>query len=660
MRVFLYSRSKQNKLMRKLLLTAITALLCLGATAQTMMPLPGYTSTFTGNCRGYYFTAPTCFTITGLQVPTDIGTGAQSIAVVRLQALPPLFSATTNAFTILYLTQSNATPGIISVNIQVEQGDIIGILGQRGTSNSYAPSNFATNIAGFPVTIARLGMQFPLPTNPPQQLWTEAAGSVSRVEMYYDSTITFTANHSVLNQSDVFFSNNADTSFTSVWDYGDGSPLANVDSATHTYAIGGTYTACNYITTSCGTDTICMSVTVCGSTVTSASFGSTEVGATSTFIDASTGATSWLWDFGDATTSTLQNPVHTYAASGTYTVCLTAYNGTCDTDMVCAAVTICIPPTASFGASSVGNGAYAFAVTSTQATTWSWDFGDGSPLGSGQTPVHTYTLSGTYTVCVTVYGCDSLTTCDTINVCVPANAMFTSVDSSGTVQFTDGSTNATTWMWDFGDASTSTLQNPQHTYAANGTYNVCLISTGCASDTICTQVTVCPEALSAAFTSTDSAMTAMFNGPTSGATSYLWDFGDGNFSTAQNPTHVYGNTGVFNVCLTVYNMCGDSATSCDSVTIIMLGNVSVIENSSVEIYPNPASNDATVTVTSVEFTGNYVFEMYDATGKLVRVENGVFGQQLKVQRNELSGGMYMYKIRVNDAVISNGKLMFTE
>src|SRR5687768_14793914 len=133
---------------KKLLLTSITAVLCLAATAQTMMPLPAYSSTFTGNCRGYYFTAPTCFTITGLQVPTDIGTGLQSIAVVRLQALPPLFSTTTNAFTVLYLTQNDATPGIISVNIQVEQGDIIGILGQRGTSGSYAPSNYATNIAG--------------------------------------------------------------------------------------------------------------------------------------------------------------------------------------------------------------------------------------------------------------------------------------------------------------------------------------------------------------------------------------------------------------------------------------------------------------------------------------------------------------------------------
>lgn len=75
------------------------------------MPLPGQTNTFPGNARGYWFTAPTDMTIVGVRVPTTASTGAQSIAVMRFNAVPPVFSASTNAFTTLYLTQNNPDSG---------------------------------------------------------------------------------------------------------------------------------------------------------------------------------------------------------------------------------------------------------------------------------------------------------------------------------------------------------------------------------------------------------------------------------------------------------------------------------------------------------------------------------------------------------------------
>jgi hypothetical protein len=156
------------------------------AVAQTQIPLPGQTSTFTGNVRGYWFTSPSNIVIRAVEVPTDASTGAQSIAVVRLPVAPPLFSATTNTFDSLFLTQNNPAAGQIPVTIPIAQGEIVGVLGQRATVGSYATAPVASTIDGQAVTLNRLGMQFALTTTAPQQLWTETGGSISRVFIYYD------------------------------------------------------------------------------------------------------------------------------------------------------------------------------------------------------------------------------------------------------------------------------------------------------------------------------------------------------------------------------------------------------------------------------------------------------------------------------------------
>lgn len=157
-----------------------------GTEPETMMGLPAYSATFTGAVRGYYFTAPVDFTITGLKIPSDVS-GLQNIAVVKLTATPPLFPSTTNSFTTLYLTQNDPSTGIIAVNIPIVTGDIIGILGQAGMNNSYTVSmpNFPTTIAGQSVNIARLAASVSLGSSPPMDLSTQANGDFSRVEMYY-------------------------------------------------------------------------------------------------------------------------------------------------------------------------------------------------------------------------------------------------------------------------------------------------------------------------------------------------------------------------------------------------------------------------------------------------------------------------------------------
>ena len=171
----------------------LSALLCGTAfvsdivVAQTQIPLPAATGTFSGNSRGFWFTSPSNIVITGVRVPTDASASSQSVEIMRFNtAAPPLFSATTNDFTSLLRVVNDATTNILPASIPVATGDIIGVLGSRGDVNSYATgAPHASTIDGLPVSLARLGLQFALSTTAAQQLWTEASGSISRVELYY-------------------------------------------------------------------------------------------------------------------------------------------------------------------------------------------------------------------------------------------------------------------------------------------------------------------------------------------------------------------------------------------------------------------------------------------------------------------------------------------
>jgi PKD repeat protein len=163
-------------------------------------------------------------------------------------------------------------------------------------------------------------------------------------------------------------------------------------------------------------------------------------------------------------------------------------------------------PVAAFSATPT-SGPAPLAVTFTDAstgsiTTWAWDFGDGSTSTLRQ-PTYTYTTPGTYTVKLTVSGAGGSTSATkTITVTTPAApvAAFSATPTSGpaplAVTFTDASTGSiTTWAWDFGDGSTSTLRQPTHTYTTPGTYTVKLTVSGANGSNTATKagyITVAP------------------------------------------------------------------------------------------------------------------------------------------------------------------------
>jgi PKD repeat protein len=238
--------------------------------------------------------------------------------------------------------------------------------------------------------------------------------------------------------------------------------------------------------------------------VPTANFSATPTsGTTSTsiqFTDTSTNTpTSRSWNFGDGQTSTAQNPTHTYNAAGTYTVTLTVSNSAgSDSEIKTNYITITAgtqPPVANFSATPrSGNASLTVQFTDLSTntpTSWDWNFGDGSAHGTTKNPSHQYTSAGTYTITLTATnsgGSDGETKTGYVTVsATPAPvAAFAATPISGnaplTVQFTNQSTNSTSWSWDFGDGQTSTAQNPSHTYTTPGTYSPSLTANNAAEE----------------------------------------------------------------------------------------------------------------------------------------------------------------------------------
>ncbi|WP_406656478.1 S-layer protein domain-containing protein [Methanolobus sp. ZRKC2] len=303
------------------------------------------------------------------------------------------------------------------------------------------------------------------------------------------------------------------------------------------------------------------------------------------FTDNSINASTYEWNFGDGSpNSTVQSPTHTFTSAGTYDVVLTAINGS-DSNSTGQTITVNAAPTgvsASFTANTTSGSAplsVAFTDTSTNAASYEWNFGDGSPNSTVQSPTHTFTSAGTYDVVLTaINGSESSSTGQTITVNAAStgvSASFTANTTSGSaplsVAFTDTSTNAVSYEWNFGDGSpNSTVQSPTHTFTSAGTYDVVLTAIN-GSESSSTGQTITVNAPSstppvASFTTnvTEGSvpLDVAFTDTSSDATSWEWNFDDGSSnSTEQNPNHTFSSAGTFNVTLTAINSDGsDSET----------------------------------------------------------------------------------------------------
>ncbi|HEX6429326.1 MAG TPA: PKD domain-containing protein [Niastella sp.] len=376
-----------------------------------------------------------------------------------------------------------------------------------------------------------------------------------------------------------------------VWDFGDGQTSVE-RSPRHHYMLNGAYTVTLVAVTNSGcSDTISKkNLIVLGNTQTQFTIPGRVCAGESFFpINTSTPVpNSVRWDFGDGSGSTDASPQKSYAAAGTYTVKLVNHFAACP-DSVSKAITVLPKPEASFTsdrtyACSIP-ASFQFTNTTAGSVSQHWDFGDGS-TSTDANPKHVYKAFGIYTIQLIVTGgngcTDTIVSRDLIRVlrpqvqinnlpvkgCLPFIVPFTA-----TINVED---NIVAYRWDFGDGTSSTHQAPVKTYTAEGSYTVKLVITtasGCIDSIVVPNAVETAPRPQAEFIATPrdvcrSQAIQFVNQSAPAGDQWLWNFGDGGYSTHHDPQHQYNDTGYFNITFIATNKgCSDTVVKYNYVHI---------------------------------------------------------------------------------------------
>ncbi len=204
-----------------------------------------------------------------------------------------------------------------------------------------------------------------------------------------------------------------------------------------------------------------------------------------TFTNATNpGSWTWLWRFGDGSTSTDKDPVHNYTNVGDYEVTLIVSNANCSDSVKHSVMVTPIPPVADFDPLPSGCQPLSVTINNTSqnltpGTTYKWDFGDGS-ISTAKNPSYTWFDPGIYRVELTVTGPGGISVkSQVINVYASPKAYF---ELAPTFVFVNDeqvrcfnlSQGAVAYLWDFGDGDTSKVKEPYHKYLEEGVFDVTL------------------------------------------------------------------------------------------------------------------------------------------------------------------------------------------
>lgn len=383
----------------------------------------------------------------------------------------------------------------------------------------------------------------------------------------------------------------------------------------------------------------------------------------------------YLWDFGDGTTSTDPVVTHVYQKGGNYNVALTVSDNSglhCETKTTTTPVTVNTPPTCNLAVpqsacvgQAVSISAEGSADGESKDLSYMWNFGDGTSA-EGATVSKTFDKGGSYNVSLVVNdkqntACSSMGCGARINVnsapvavagediglCLMNQAAEYAVTFDGSKSY-DPDREGLNYAWDFGDGSKAEGAKVTHVYKDAGEYTARLTvsdasgaACGAASDTVVVRLNKAPavDAGQDIFSCSGGAVTLTATGP-EGA-KYTWNFGDGESAEGKSVTHNYTKGGAYTATVTVDDGKG---TPCSK----SMDAVNVRINSAPMVKLNQVQNVCTGESVSLDASGSvdpdgdrlkYTWDFGDGT----TVEGGS-----GVTHKYAKGGTYNVTVRAND------------
>ena len=218
------------------------------------------------------------------------------------------------------------------------------------------------------------------------------------------------------------------------------------------------------------------------------------------------------------------------------------------------------------------------------------------------------------------------------------------------MEFSNNSTGPVdSYQWIFGSGSFPSAADTEgpHSilYTSVGQKTITLAVTGVLGDDLYTSTVDIVDQTIPSFTYTENDNAITFTNTSTYGSTYVWNFGDGNSSTDENPVHYYSAVGDYTVTLSVTNACG-SATFVTTVSVTMVSASDLENDFEIALSPNPGTNEVIVTVGESSTRMNQI-ELYNASGQLVKsipIESTNTDGKYQVMTNDLPVGTYWFKL----------------
>jgi len=233
---------------------------------------------------------------------------------------------------------------------------------------------------------------------------------------------------------------------------------------------------------------------------------------------------------------------------------------------------------------------------------------------------------------------------DKDTLCAWQTAQFILLGSSGSPIRWQSSFSSANNFNDIPNASNDTIDAP---ITIQSTYYRAIVGSGSCADTTGVLLIVVPQSPVAVFTGIVTDNTVEFNSSSSsGAAGYSWEFGDGNTSVDANPTHVYADSGSYNVCLTVTNSSGCSDTLCANIIAGLPVGINTINENAWSVYPNPVEDVVFIRMNSKELLAQIT--LHDMFGKTVLAMAAPQDGTFQLSMGKLTAGVYCIRLQTTD------------